>query len=112
MSTSTPQLSRRTAATLREVADEVTAWSQSHDAPPAADRAADLARRTASRVEDDPVRLAAYEAERHARERPWVLPVAIIGTAALVVGVVVLRSRRRRRDESRDTAGTAQGGPA
>lgn len=101
MSTSTPQLSRRTASTLRDIADEVAAWSHSHDAPPVADKAADLARRTAARVEDDPVRLVAYEAERHARERPWVLPVAVIGTAALVVGVaLVVRSRRRRPAET------------
>ncbi|MGA7689044.1 MAG: hypothetical protein WCA29_07420 [Jiangellales bacterium] len=97
MSTSTPPLSLRTASTLRDVADQVTAWSHSHDAPSVADKAADLARRTAARVEDDPVRLVAYEAERHARDRPWLLPVTLIGTTALVVGMAVhVRSRRRR----------------
>ncbi|MGB9374614.1 MAG: hypothetical protein WCA82_10700 [Jiangellales bacterium] len=101
MSTSTPQLSRRTASALRDVADEVTAWSHTHEAPPVADKAANLARRTAARVEDDPVRLVAYEAERHARERPWVLPVTVVATTALVVGVALLvRSRRRRATDS------------
>jgi len=98
MSTSTSPLSRRTASSLRDVADEVTAWSHGHDAPPLADKAADLARRSAARVDDDPLRLVTYEVDRHSRERPWVVPVTLLGTAALVVGVALLvRSRRRRR---------------
>lgn len=96
---------RRTADALRTAADEIADWTSSHETPLAADRAVDRAadwgRATARRIEDEPARHVAYEAQRQLRRRPWIVPVTAVSVTALAFAVAaVLKSRRRRAERA------------
>lgn len=94
---------RRTADALRAAADEIADWTSTHDTPPAAERAveraADWSRTTARRIEDEPARHVAYEAERQLRRRPWLVPLTMLSATALAFGIAAVVTSRRRRAE-------------
>jgi len=110
MSTSTrPTMTpttRRAADALRTAADDLSDWTAEREAPPVAERAveraADWGRGTARRIEDEPARAMAYEAERQLRRRPWVVPLTMVSATALAFAIAsVLKSRRRRAERAR-----------
>ena len=94
---------RRSADALRTAADQLADWSAAHDTPDVADRvverAADWGRGTARRIEDEPGRALAYEAERTLRRRPWLVPLTMLAGTALGFAVAAVVTARRRRAE-------------